>query len=346
MNVLITGNMGYVGPVLAREIKRRSPKTRVAGLDSAYFAGCLLDRKSSPERYVDIQLYKDARDIAPGDFEDTDAVICLAALSNDPMGSRYGSQTSDINYSAIERAAAAARVSGVRRFVFASSCSVYGFSENGECDESSPVNPLTDYARSKVSAERALERFAGDDFKIACFRFATACGASPRLRLDLVLNDFVASAVTRNKIEILSDGTPWRPLIDVKNMAETLAWASEGGVGEPYAILNAGSNDWNFRIKDLAEKVREVMPETEIFINPEGTPDKRSYKVRFDKFAELSRGHVKIGDVKDTVREIRGVLTDSSFADADFRNSEYMRLNMLKYLESVRAVDGDLRWIP
>jgi nucleoside-diphosphate-sugar epimerase len=344
MNVLITGNMGYVGPVLVREIKRRNPENSVIGLDNAYFAGCLIDRKSSPERYVDVQLYKDARDIAPGDFEGADAAICLAALSNDPMGNRYGSQTSEINYRAMERAASAAREAGVGRFVFASSCSVYGFSESGECDESSPVNPLTEYARSKIAAERALERFAGEDFKVACFRFATACGASPRLRLDLVLNDFVASAVTRGKIEILSDGMPWRPLIDVKNMAETLAWAAEEGVGEPFAILNAGSNDWNFRIKDLAEKVREVMPETEIFINPAAAPDKRSYRVRFDKFAERSNGHVKIGDVRDTVREIRDILTESSFADADFRNSEYMRLNMLKYLESARAVDGDLRW--
>ncbi|MDR1133664.1 MAG: SDR family oxidoreductase [Synergistaceae bacterium] len=346
MNVLITGNMGYVGPVLVREIKRRNPKTWVAGLDSAYFAGCLLDRKSSPERYVDVQFYKDARDIAPCDFENADAVICLAALSNDPMGNRYGARTSEINYRAIERAASAAKEAGVKRFVFASSCSVYGSAENGECDESSTVNPLTEYARSKVSAEHALERFADADFRVSCFRFATACGASPRLRLDLVLNDFVASAVTRGKIEILSDGTPWRPLIDVKNMAETLAWASEQDIGEPYMILNAGSNGWNFRIKDLAQKVREVMPETEIIISPEGLPDKRSYRVRFDKFAELSKGHVKIGDVRDTIREIRGILTENSFVDANFRDSEYMRLNMLKYLESARAVDGDLRWIP
>ncbi|MDR3165134.1 MAG: SDR family oxidoreductase [Synergistaceae bacterium] len=345
MNILITGNMGYVGSVLVREIKRRSPETRVTGLDNAYFAGCLIDRKSSPERYVDVQLYKDARDITPGDFEGAGAAICLAALSNDPMGSRYASQTSEINYRAMERAASAAKISGVRRFVFASSCSVYGFSESGECDESSPVNPLTEYACSKIAAERALERFADDNFKVACFRFATACGASPRPRLDLVLNDFVASAVTRGKIEILSDGTPWRPLIDVKNIAETLAWAAEGGIDKPWAILNAGSNDWNFRIKDLAEKVREVIPKTEIFINQAGAPDKRSYSVRFDEFAKLSNGHVKIGDVRDTVREIRDILTKNFFADADFRNSEYMRLNMLKYLESTRAVDGGLRWI-
>jgi nucleoside-diphosphate-sugar epimerase len=222
---------------------------------------------------------------------------------------------------------------------------VYGFSESGECGESSPVNPLTEYAHSKVSAERALERFADADFRVVCFRFATACGASPRLRLDLVLNDFVASAVARGKIEILSDGTPWRPLIDVKNMAETMAWAADQDIGEPYMLLNAGSNAWNFRIKDLAEKVRGIMPGTEIFISPEGLPDKRSYRVRFDKFTELSREHVKIGDVSDTIREIRGVLTDSSFADVNFRDSEYMRLNMLKYLESAGAVDGDLRWI-
>jgi nucleoside-diphosphate-sugar epimerase len=344
MNILITGNMGYVGPVLVREIKRRDASSRVTGLDSAYFAGCLLDKKLLPERRVDVQIYRDARDVTEDDFRGADAVICLAALSNDPMGNRYAAQTAEINHAAVRRAAELAKRAGARHFAFASSCSVYGFSESGECDESSPVNPLTEYARSKVASERSLEELADATFRVTCLRFATACGASPRIRLDLVLNDFVASALTRKKIEILSDGTPWRPLIDVKDMSAALIWASSRG-GEPYALLNAGANGWNFQVRDLAKKVSEVIPGTEVCISPEGQPDKRSYRVKFDRFAEAAGNFVKIGgDIRDTINEIRGLLEASSFAEANFRDSEYMRINMLKYWESVRAVDDGLRW--
>jgi nucleoside-diphosphate-sugar epimerase len=336
--------MGYIGPVLAREIKRLT-SSYIVGLDSAYFAGCLLDKKTLPERSIDCQLYRDARDVSAGDFRGIDAVVCLAALSNDPMGNRYGKQTAEINYEAVGKAAVLAKQAGVQHFVLASSCSVYGFSEDGECDESSPVNPLTEYARSKVMSERFLDGVADDNFFVTCFRFATACGASPRLRLDLVLNDFVASAIASKKIEILSDGTPWRPLIDVKDMAHAIIWAMERDGGSPYLLLNAGSNGWNFQIKDLAYIVQEIIPDTEVYISPDGQPDKRSYKVRFDKFNSLAGDAVKIGDVRDTIREIKDLLLASAFADADFRNSEYMRLNMLKYWETEKAVDSGLRWI-
>jgi nucleoside-diphosphate-sugar epimerase len=344
LKVIITGNMGYVGPVLAREIKRADASNYVVGLDSAYFAGCLLDKKTLPERDIDCQLYKDARDVTMDDFRGADAVICLAALSNDPMGDRYGKQTAEINHGAVLKAARLAREAGARRFVFASSCSVYGFSESGECDESSPVNPLTEYARSKVAAERGLEEIADGSFSVTCFRFATACGASPRLRLDLVLNDFVASAVTRGKIEILSDGTPWRPLIDVKDMSRAMIWAIRRDVLPPYLLLNAGANDWNFQVLDLAEKVRSVIPGTEVHISPDGQPDKRSYRVKFDRYAAMAGLCAKMGDICDTIRDIRDILTAASFDDADFRNSEYMRLNMLKYWESRKVLDSGLRW--
>jgi nucleoside-diphosphate-sugar epimerase len=337
--------MGYIGPVLARAIKKRDLASRVTGLDNAYFAGCLLDKKTLPERYIDSQIYKDARDVTASDFRDVDAVICLAALSNDPIGNRYAEQTKEINNGAVIKTAELAKSAGVKKFVFASSCSVYGFSESGECDESSPVNPLTEYAKTKASSETALHKFADESFFVTCFRFATACGASPRLRLDLVLNDFVASALTRKKIEILSDGTPWRPLIDVKDMSSSLIWGAERSGGPSYLLLNAGSNDWNFQIKDLAKKVSELIPNTEVFISPDGQPDKRSYRVKFDKFAELTKGFVNIGDIRDTIEEIRNILASNGFADEKFRESEYMRLNMLKYWESMKAVDKGLRWI-
>jgi nucleoside-diphosphate-sugar epimerase len=344
MNILITGNMGYVGPVLAREIKRHDRGARVTGLDNAYFAGCLLDRHDMAERHVDCQIYKDARDVTEGDFCGIDSVICLAALSNDPMGNRYSSQTTEINYKAVEKASTLAKTSGVKNFVFASSCSVYGFSESGECDESSQVNPLTEYARSKVASEDTLAGIADESFRVTCLRFATACGASPRIRLDLVLNDFVASALTTGKIEILSDGTPWRPLIDVHAMAQAMIWASERKSAPSYLLLNAGSNGWNFQIKDLARKVSGIIPGTEVFISPDGQPDKRSYRVRFDKFAQATKGAVAIGDIDDTIKGIRDILVKNAFEDANFRKSEYVRLNMLQYWASAKAIDESLRW--
>jgi nucleoside-diphosphate-sugar epimerase len=344
MHILVTGNMGYVGSVLTSEIRKKLD-AEIIGLDSAFFAENLLDKKYLPERDIGRQIFKDARDVTERDFKGIDAVICLAALSNDPMGDRYGMQTIEINYGAVAKTALLAKHAGVKAFIFASSCSVYGFSESGECDESSPVNPLTEYARSKVLSERFLEGIACESFHVTCFRFATACGASPRLRLDLVLNDFVASALTKKKIEILSDGTPWRPLIDVKDMSSAIIWGISHNAGVPYMLLNAGSDDWNFQIRDLAQKVRDVMPETEIYISPDGQPDKRSYRVKFDKFRSLTDGAAKIGDIRDTVREIRDILTDNAFCDADFRNSEYMRLNVLKRLKKSGKIGVDLRWV-
>jgi nucleoside-diphosphate-sugar epimerase len=345
MNILITGNLGYVGSVLVSEIRKHLPG-KIIGLDSAFFAECLVDKNFLPEKDIDHQIYKDARGITIEDFQEIDAVVCLSALSNDPMGNQYGMQTIEINYGAVAKAALLAKQAGVGRFVFASSCSVYGFSETGECDEASSVNPLTEYARSKVLSERFLEGIADSNFKVVCFRFATACGASPRLRLDLVLNDFVASAVTRGKIDILSDGTPWRPLIDVKDMSKAIIWAINRQGVDSYLLLNAGCNDWNFQIKDLAEKVRRVIPGTEIFISPEGQPDKRSYRINFDKFKSLTEATIRIGDIADTICEIRDILAGKLFIDADFRNSELIRLNALKNLVALNKIDRDLYVIP
>ncbi len=173
MRILITGNMGYVGPVLVEEIRKSIASAEIVGLDSGLFASCTLDANAFPERAMDSQTYKDVRDVTERDLLNIDAVVCLAALSNDPMGSHYAMQTMEINYGAPAKLAMLAKASGVKHFIFASSCSVYGFSEQGICDENSPVNPLTEYARSKVLTERFLEGLADESFSVTCFRFAS-----------------------------------------------------------------------------------------------------------------------------------------------------------------------------
>jgi nucleoside-diphosphate-sugar epimerase len=262
------------------------------------------------------------------------------------MGNAYERVTEDINHLGTLAVARAARDAGVRHFVFASSCSVYGFAEDGARTEQSSVNPLTAYARSKVASERDLAELASDEFVVTCLRFATACGSSPRLRLDLVLNDFVAGAITSGAIRILSDGTPWRPLIAVDDMARAIEWAvarppSNGGAA---LIVNAGSNEWNYQIRELAEAVAEALPGTTVDINTNAAPDKRSYKVDFSLFASLAPNHQPRVSLPAAIAELKTLLESSGFSDAAFRQSRYMRLNMLAHLTGTGLLDDELRW--
>jgi nucleoside-diphosphate-sugar epimerase len=344
MKILVTGNKGYIGPVLA-DILGTLPHVSLVGLDNHYFAECPPVPTDASENMKYIQIYKDVRDVTKENFEGIDAVIHLAALSNDPMGNCYTLQTTEINYGATAKVAMLSKEAGVSRFIFASSCSVYGFAESGECDESSPVNPLTEYARSKVLSERFLKEIADPNFRVICFRFATACGASSRLRLDLVLNDFVASALTTGKIEILSDGSPWRPLIDVKNMSRVIEWAVSYKLQEPYLLVNAGTNDWNFQIKNLAATVQKVIPGVQVVINPGGQPDKRSYRVRFDQFENISGNLLQGASLENTIQELYDMLKNINFSDVNFRQSEYMRLNALKNRQEQGLLNSDLRWL-
>src|SRR5450432_1165417 len=213
MKILINGNLGYIGPVLARHFRLTEPSATIAGFDSGFFAGCLVDPQRLPETLLDAQRFGDMRSPPVGLYQGSDVVVQLAAISNDPMGNKFERVTTEVNTEAVVRAAREAKAAGVSHFVFASSCSVYGAAGDEAKTEDSPLNPLTAYARSKIAAEEALAPLASPDFIITCLRFATACGVSPRLRLDLVLNDFVAAALATGRITILSDGTPWRPLI-------------------------------------------------------------------------------------------------------------------------------------
>lgn len=207
-----------------------------------------------------------------------DAVVCLSAISNNPMDNSCEEVTAEINYRASVSLALAAKDADVRHFIFASSCSVYGQAKRPR-NELSELNPLTAYAKSKINAEKYLEELANDDFVVTCLRFAAACGISDRLCLDLVLNDFVAGAVASGKIEVLGDGTPWRPLIHVSDMARTIEWAvgnakSQGG---EFLTINADSNEWNHQVKDLAYAVAEIVHGAGVSINENAQPDKRSY---------------------------------------------------------------------
>ena len=347
MHVLITGNMGYVGPAVVAQLRNTfGDDVRLTGFDAGYFAHCLTASSSLPETMLDQQVFGDVRVFDAKLLGGVDAVIHLAALSNDPLGNVDEQLTIDINADATIRIAQLAKAAGVKSFVFASSCSVYGFAENGECNESSSVNPLTAYARSKVKAEQGLLALADDTFKVTCLRFATACGMSSRLRLDLVLNDFVACALSAGKISILSDGTPWRPLIDTHDMARALEWGivrdvHAGGTG---LVVNVGTNESNYQVRDLAEAVQRLISGLEVSINKDAPVDKRSYRVSFELYKKLAPNHQPQVSLAASIAALRDGLQTMRFKDAEFRTSDLMRLKALTRLREQGRLTNTLTW--
>ena len=343
MKILITGNMGYVGPGLVASLRRRQPEAVLVGYDMGYFAKCLTDAAILPECRLDLQYFGDVRRMDPQVLTGVDAVVHLAAISNDPMGKTYEATTYEVNHQASARIARMAKEAGARAFVFASSCSMYGAADDGAKTEASALNPLTAYAVSKVRTEGDIEKLADDDFKVTSLRFSTACGMSNRLRLDLVLNDFVACAVASGEITILSDGTPWRPLINVKDMALAIEWALIRQ-GAPFVAVNVGSNEWNYQVKDLAYAVAEVIPGTRVSINKDAAPDKRSYQVNFDLYRELAPDHQPQHSLRQTIVGLQEGLEAMRFQDPDFRNSHFMRLKVLNGLRDRNLLDENLSW--
>ena len=347
MKILITGNMGYIGPCLVTHLRTSFPKLTIIGLDMGYFATCLSNSEILPECKMDIQYFGDVRKIQRDILEGVDAIVHLSAISNDPMGKTFEAVTMDINYRASVGLAKTAKEMGVKSFVFASSCSMYGSAEDSARTEASPLNPLTAYARSKVFTERDIKNIAGDGFTVTSLRFSTACGMSPRLRLDLVLNDFVAGAIASKQITILSDGTPWRPLINVKDMARAIEWAVSRDMknGREFLAVNVGSNEWNYQVKDLAYAVKEVIPGVDVSINKNAAPDKRSYRVNFDYYKELAPDYQPKYNLIKTIEELRDGLENMGFNDEKFRDSNYMRLNMLNQLRGKGLLNENLEWV-
>ena len=346
MKILITGNMGYVGPMVLRRLRESYPAAELVGYDMGYFAHCLTGVERFPESLIDIQYFGDIRSVSEEVLRGVGAVVHLCAISNDPMGAAFEEVTLDINHRASVDLAQKAKRAGVKKFVFASSCSVYGFAEGGPRREEDAVNPLTAYAKSKVNTERDLALLASETFTATCLRFATACGMSDRLRLDLVLNDFVAGALTQRKIVVMSDGTPWRPLINVKDMARAIEWgitrgADQGGNG---LVVNVGSNEWNCQVKDLANAVAQAIPGVEVSINKNAPPDKRSYRVSYDLFKQLAPKFQPLSDLKSTILELKEGLEQAHFSDQAYRESQYMRLNVINKFRETGVLTDNLEW--
>ena len=346
MKILITGNMGYIGPVLYDELRSSFPEAELWGFDNGYFAHCLTNASYLPECKINRQIFGDMRQFPFDLLDGIDAVVHMGAISNDPMGNKYEAVTEAINDRASRLIAQEAKKRGVKIFVFTSSCSMYGQATGGARKETDTLNPLTAYARSKVAMEEELRSLADENFVVTSLRFSTACGMSPRLRLDLVLNDFVAGAITAGNVTILSDGTPWRPLIHVKDMARAIAW----GIGRDknthgvFLAVNIGSDQWNYQVKDLAHAVARVVPGTKVSINKDAQPDKRSYKVDFSLFREIAPDHQPRVTLEDAILELKQGLEAMNFADPHFRQSNFMRLKMLESHIQNGNLTTDLNW--
>jgi nucleoside-diphosphate-sugar epimerase len=347
MKIMIVGNLGYIGPSVVNQLRQTHPDAELIGFDIGYFAHCLSNVDCLPEIKLNQQVYGDIRHFPEKLLKGVDAIVDLAAISNDPMSVKYEEITLQINYRAAVKLAKMAKEHGVKSFVYASSCSMYGLADDSERKEGDRLNPLTAYARSKVLAEQELEPLAGEGFTVSCLRFATACGWTSRLRLDLVLNDFVAGALVNGEISILSDGTPWRPMINTKDMARALDWGVTRApeIGGRFLAVNTGSNGWNNRILALAEAIKKVIPGVRVTVNADAPPDKRSYRANFDLFKRLAPDHQPQEDLISTVQEIRNNLIEMGFGDPNYRESQFIRLKVLDRLQKTGKLNENLEWI-
>ncbi len=340
--------MGYVGPCIVHQLKKTYPEAVLIGYDTAFFSTNYLlpITEYLPERELTCQYFGDIRDCPETLLKGVDVVINLAAISNDPMGAKFEEVTMDVNHKTCVEIAKKSKEAGVRSFIFASSCSVYGTAGNDPKTEQSELNPLTAYGKSKIFAERDLEPLADENFSITCLRFSAACGMSSRLRLDLVLNDFVACALACKQITILSDGTPWRPLIHVKDMALAVEWA----IGRPkdlgdFLTINTGADSWNYQIKDLAEAVARVIPDVELSFSRNATSDRRSYLVNFGLYKKLAPDHQPRFNLYTAIEDIANGLKAANFKDPNFRDSNLIRLKVLTMLQAKKLLSDNLRWV-
>lgn len=339
MRVLVTGHHGYIGSVLAPFLAAAGHE--VVGLDTFFYRGCDL---RAAEDVPALEL--DVRDVGPAVLEGFDAIVHLAALSNDPLGDLDPRWTYDINRDGTVSLARAAKEAGVERFVFASSCSMYGAAAvDAPLDESAPLRPLTPYAESKVQAEEELRELAGDGFAPVAMRNATVYGASPRLRLDIVLNNLVAWAHTTGAIRLQSDGTPWRPLVHVEDVARAALALLEAPAGEIAGeSFNIGSAEQNYRIRELADITQQRFPDCEVTFAEGASPDPRSYRVDFSKFASAFPDCTFEWTAERGVAELAAAYADAGLTLEDFEGHRFIRLNQLRRLLDGGELDGELRW--
>ena len=341
-SVLIVGHKGYIGTTLTNYlIKNLKNKINIIGVDMNFFS---LNKYSKNNFKIKKNINKDCRNIKLIKLKYLpDTVIYLAAVSNDPMGNEFKNATKEINYLNCIKLAKEAKKIGVKKFIFASSCSMYGSSGNSLKKESDKLLPLTDYAKSKVNVEKKLKAISSKKFKVISLRFATAAGLSQNLRLDLVFNDFIANAILEKKIILLSSGTSWRPLIHVNDISKAIKWSIYYVSKKNFLPLNIGSEKWNFKIIDLAKKISTLMPGTKVLVSNTRNHDKRSYRVNFKLFKKLAPKHQPSMNFKKAVIDLANFLKKEKKNLKNFRNSpKWSRLARLKYLVDNKKINKRL----
>jgi nucleoside-diphosphate-sugar epimerase len=341
MKVLITGHKGYIGSVMTPLFCAAGHT--VVGLDNCLFDGCTFGNPAP-----DVPLLRlDLRDVQRADLEGFDAIVHLAALSNDPLGNLNSECTFDINHHASVRLARVAKGAGVSRFLYASSCSLYGVAGDDPVTEEAEFNPVTPYGESKVRAEIDIMRLADDDFSPTYFRNATAYGLSPALRADLVVNSLVGYAYTTGDVFIQSDGTPWRPLVHVQDICQAFSVALRA----PRELVhnqafNVGSSDENYRIRDVADIVRAVVPNSAVRYAEGGGPDARCYRVNCDKIVRVLPEFKPRWDVRKGVEELYTAYRNHGLTREEFLGEKFLRIKRLKRLQDAGCLDESLRWQP
>jgi nucleoside-diphosphate-sugar epimerase len=325
MKVFVTGHRGYIGTHLVDLLKQNGHY--VTGCDLNLFDGCAWEPITKPDK----ELIKDIRQIGLSDIEGYDCIMHLAAISNDPMGDLDPELTFSVNRDGSVNLAKLARQAGVGRFLFSGSCSIYGQGEKLDLDENAAFNPITAYAKSKIETEKAVSALADDSFSPVFLRNSTAYGHSPMLRIDLVVNNLLGCAVARGDIRIMSDGTPWRPLIHCRDIAAAfIAIMNAPKEAIHNKAINIGANAENYQVKDVGDRVQKFVPEAKIVYTNEVGADPRNYRVSFDLLGRLLPEFKLEYTLSSGMEELYKKFRQHSFNQADFDGDQFVRLRTLK----------------